>query len=419
MSGALERERLASRIEDLRDDIVTFCAALVRIDSQNPPGDTGALATLVEERLRDAPGVELCRVVAKEPAVNLVARLSGAGPGRRLVFNGHLDTFPIGDASSWSTPPLGGAIENGRIYGRGASDMKAGIAASVMAFLLLAECRDAWSGEAVLALVGDEETGGVWGTQYLLANVEEAVGDAMINGDAGSPLVARIGEKGNLWLKVAAKGMPNHGAHVHLGRNAIETLLAALAPVLALRDAPCPLPDAIAETIRAAKPISEPLSGEGESDTLQTITVNLGRIEGGLNINTIPDAASVLVDIRLPPGVAVAEVQARIAAALDPLPDIAWEVLSACEPNWTDPGHELVRLIQGNAKAVSGKEVAVNLRPGFSDARFYRQHGVPSVVYGVAANNMGGANEYATIEDLRAVFAVHTLTAFDYLSAPV
>ena len=95
--------------------------------------------------------------------------------------------------------------------------MKAGIAASVMAFELLAGCREAWNGEVVLALVGDEETGGVWGTQYLLANIEEAVGDAMINGDAGSPLVARIGEKGNLWIKVCATGVPNHGAHVHLG----------------------------------------------------------------------------------------------------------------------------------------------------------------------------------------------------------
>ncbi|MCZ6774796.1 MAG: M20/M25/M40 family metallo-hydrolase [Proteobacteria bacterium] len=416
MSQASDRERLASRVDDLRDEVVTFCAALVKSDSQNPPGDTAALAEMIENRLRDVPGVELRRIVAKEPAVNLVVTMSGAGPGRRLVFNGHLDTFPVGDAAAWSTPPLGGAIENGRIYGRGASDMKAGIAASVMAFQLLAEFRDSWSGEVVLALVGDEETGGVWGTQYLLANVKEAVGDAMINGDAGSPLVARIGEKGYLWVKVDATGMPNHGAHVHLGRNAIETLWTALEPILALRDAPCPLPDKIAETIRTAKPISEALSGDGESETLQRITVNLGRIEGGLNINTIPDAASALLDIRLPPGVAIAEIQARVAALLDPLPNVAWEVLSACEPNWTDPDHELVRLIGDNARAATGKSVAINLRPGFSDARFYRQNGVPSVVYGVAANNMGGADEYATIEDLHAVFAVHTLTAFDYLS---
>ncbi|MDD9902583.1 MAG: M20/M25/M40 family metallo-hydrolase [Rhodospirillaceae bacterium] len=411
------REALRTRIDALQDDLVDFCAELVRTDSQNPPGDTGPLADLIERRLAALPDVEIRRVVAKEPAVNLVAILKGAEPGRRLVFNGHLDTFPIGDPSPWTTDPLGGETKDGKIYGRGACDMKAGIAASVMAFELLAGCRDAWSGEAVLALVGDEETGGVWGTQYLLANVEEAVGDAMINGDAGSPLVARIGEKGNLWVKVTATGVPNHGAHVHLGRNAIETLLAALQPVLALRDAPCPLPDGIGGTITDAKPISEPLSGAGESDTLRNITVNLGQIRGGLNINTIPDSAEALLDIRLPPGVAIPDVKARVAAALDPLPDIAWKTLSECEPNWTEPDHELVRLIHANAETATGGDVAVNLRPGFPDARFYRLRGVPSVVYGVAANNMGSADEYAAIDDLRAIFAVHTLTAFDYLSA--
>ena len=410
------RARFASRIKELEGDVAAFCIELVRIDSQNPPGDTGALAAAIEWRLPGTPGVYARRIVAKEPAINLVATVFGSKRGRRLVFNGHLDTFPIGDPASWSMPPFSGEIRDDRIYGRGACDMKAGIAASVMAFLLLAEFHDYWEGEAVLALVGDEETGGVWGTQYLLANFEETIGDAMISSDAGSPYVALIGEKGNLWVKVEAAGVANHGARVNLGRNAIEALLDALAPILALRDTPCRLPEAIAETIRAAAPISEPLSGAGESDILQRITVNLGRIEGGLNINTIPNSARAFLDFRLPPGTRVANLRALIAAALDPLSDVTWEVLSECEPNRTEPDHEQVRLVGDNARTVLGRDVAVNLRPGFSDARFYRQKGVPSVVYGVAANNMGGADEFALIEELQAAFAVHALTAFDFLS---
>ena len=112
------------------------------------------------------------------------------------MLNGHLDTFPIGEAR-WSHPPLGADLEDGRIYGRGACDMKAGVAALVLAFVSPAEFRDTWNGELVLTLVGDEETGGRWGTQYLLANVEEAMGDAMLNADTGSPRVVRVGEKGN------------------------------------------------------------------------------------------------------------------------------------------------------------------------------------------------------------------------------
>ena len=410
----MAKSRLAARLESRRETLVDLCRSFVRIDSRNPPGDTTAFVEAVEAVLDSAAGIEHRRVVGRAPAVNLVARVRGAGPGRRLVLNGHLDTFPIGE-TRWSHHPLGADLEDGRIYGRGACDMKAGVAALMLAFVTLAELRDAWNGEVVLTLVGDEETGGVWGTQYLLANVEEAVGDAMLNADTGSPYVVRIGEKGNVWLEVEASGVANHGAHVHLGRNAVETLIDALAPVRALGTLDPVLPEAVERVIVEAKAISEPISGEGEAETLRRITVNIGRIEGGIGVNTIPGRARALCDIRIPPGVTVAGVKAQLASALDPRPDVSWWILASTEPSWTDPGDEIVRAVRENAAAVTGRDVVVNLRPGFSDARFYRHAGVPSVVYGVAANHMGGADEYATVEDLQTVFAVHALAAFDYL----
>ena len=410
------RERFAARLQEQRDDVVRLCRRLIQIDSQNPPGDTTALVEVVEALLAETPGSEMRRIVAKEPIVNLIASVRGAAAGRRLVFNGHLDTFPIGSSQAWSVDPLGGEVRDGRIYGRGACDMKAGLAASVMAFLTLCEFREAWSGEVVLALVGDEETGGVWGTQHLLANVPEVIGDAMLNGDAGSPRVARVGEKGNLWVELSAAGTANHGAHVHLGRNAIERLLAALDAVLELRDLPSRLPPAIVEMIDAAEPVSELISGAGEAETLRRITVNIGRIEGGININTIPDQARAEVDIRLPPGTTTAAAIDRLSRALDPMEGIAWRVTSACEPNWTDPEHPLARIVRDNAATATDEPVAVNLRPGFSDARFFRLYDIPSVVYGCAPHNMGGPDEYATVDDLLTVFRVHALSAFDYLS---
>ena len=410
MSAGAEKPRLATRIESRFASLVDLCRSLVRIDSTNPPGNTTAIVEAVEAVLDSTDGIEHRRVVGKEPAVNLVARVRGAGPGRRLVLNGHLDTSPIGEAR-WSHPPLGADLEDGRIYGRGACDMKAGVAALVLAFVTPAEFRDAWNGELVLTLVGDEETGGWWGTQYLLANVEEAVGDAMLNADTGSPRVVRIGEKGNVWVELEATGVANHAAHVHLGRNAVDALvavraLAALAPSL---------PAAVERTIAQAKAVSEATSGEGEAETLRRITVNTGRIEGGIGVNTIPDRARALCDIRIPPGVTVDRVRAALACAIDPLPDVSWRVLECTEPSWTDPEEEIVRAVCENAAAVTGRDVVVNLRAGFSDARFYRHAGVPGVVYGVAPNGMGGADEFATVEDLKAVFAVHTLAGFGYL----
>ena len=414
MSPGAARARLAARVESRTGELVELCRSLVRIDSTNPPGDTTAMVEAIEAVLDGRPGIEHRRVVGKEPAVNLVARVRGAGPGRQLVLNGHLDTFPIGDAR-WEHHPLGGDLVDGRIYGRGACDMKAGVAALALAFVTLAEFREAWSGELVLTLVGDEETGGRWGTQYLLANVEEAIGDAMLNADTGSPRVVRIGEKGNVWVELEATGVANHAAHVHLGRNAVDALVDALGAVRRLEDLTPSLPEAVERTIAEARAVSEAESGEGEAETLRRITVNTGRIEGGTGVNTIPDRARALCDIRIPPGMTVDRVRAELAAAIDPRPDVSWRVLECTEPSWTEPGDDVVRAVRANAAAVTGRDVVVNLRAGFSDARFWRHASVPSVVYGVGAHNMGGVDEHATVEDLRTVFAVHAFAAFDYL----
>ena len=166
---------------------------------------------------------------------------------------------------------------------------------------------------------------------------------------------------------------------------------------------------------------------------MRRITVNTGRIEGGIGVNTIPDRARALCDIRIPPGVTVDHVRAELASAIDPRPEVSWRILECTEPSWTDPEEEIVRAVRENVNflpphvratcngphfivyAVTGQDVVVNLRAGFSDARFYRHAGVPSVVYGVAPHGMGGTDEYATVEDLKAVFAVHTLAAFEYV----
>src|SRR5579872_3445502 len=306
--GAAERHGFEADVRRSFDAVARLCAELIRIPSENPPGDTAALAALVEKILSAVPGIEMRRVVAQEPAVNLVARIAGAQPGRRLVMNGHLDTFPAGNRSAWTVDPFGGLIRDGRIYGRGAADMKAGLAAAVTTALLMARHSGAFAGEVILALVGDEETGGRWGTQHLLANVPDAIGDAMISGDAGSPEVLRFGEKGQLWIELEARGKSHHGAHVHLGENAIERLMAALTRLTGLRHFHCPVPDAIRAAILAASPRSELVSGLGETEALQRVTVNIGTIEGGSSVNLIPDRASARADIRFPPGLAVADV---------------------------------------------------------------------------------------------------------------
>jgi succinyl-diaminopimelate desuccinylase len=413
------RDGLRSRVATRREWMVGAARRLIAVPSPNPPLDTRAVASEAAALVRKAVSVAGVEVVELEEGVtNLVAVLRGRGPGRRVVFSGHLDTYPLLEHLPWTVDPLGGEVRDGRIHGRGACDMKGGIAAAMAAFAALAELRDGWAGEVVLALAGDEESMGALGTRWLLDHRPEVRGDATLIADVGSPEVLRFGEKGFLWFEVEAAGKPAHGAHVHLGVNAAERLMGALAAVTGLRALPVATPPAIAEAISRAAPVSERLAGAGESEVLRSVTVNIGQVEAGTSPNLVPALARARGDIRLPVGVSCAEAEAFLHRVLDALPGITWRVLRRSEPNHTDPGHEAVRAVARAAAEVRGAPPAENMRVGGSDARLFRADGLPTVVYGPTPFGMGGADESVLIEDLATVAEVHALAAWDLLRAP-
>ena len=410
------RKALAYEAERSLPRLVEMTQALVRVASPNPPGNTAAVAEVAEGLLATIPGIEIRRVEPEPGIVSLVARVRARSPGRRLIFNGHLDTFPIGGDAGWTAPPLSGALREGRLYGRGVSDMKGGVACSILAVALLAEHTHAWSGEVVLTLAGDEENMGSLGTGLLLDTVPETRGDANICGDVGSPMVVRFGEKGLLWIVVEARGVAAHGAHVHKGVNAIDRLRTALDRVKDLERLPVSAPAAVTHAIAVASPISEAISGAGEAETLARVTVNIGTIEGGVSPNLVPAHAIARVDIRLPVGITTGVLQEKLDVWLGPIEGVTWRVLRRFEPSFTDPGHEIVARVRAVAEEVLGAAPAVNMRVGGSDSRWYRMHGVPTVVYGLTPFNMGGPDEHILVDELKAVAKVHTLAAFDFLT---
>ncbi len=411
------RQALARDVETAREALIATTRRLVAVASPNPPSDTHEVAAVAEALLREIPGMEVERIEPEARVVSLIGRLKGSRPGRRLIFNGHLDTFPLLEQLPWSVPPLGGVLKDGRLYGRGVCDMKGGMACSLLAASLLARHRDAWAGEIVLTLAGDEENMGSLGTGYMMKHVPHALGDANICGDVGSPRVVRFGEKGLMWVEVEAAGSPAHGAHVHRGTNAIDRLRTALDRLKDLEDVPFQAPPVVTEAIARAKPISEPLSGTGEAETLQRVTVNIGTIEGGTSPNLVPTHAIARADIRLPVGITTDVLVARLDEWLAPLEGVSWRAIRRFEPSFTPPGHEIVQRTARVAEEVLGETPAVNMRVGGSDSRWYRQYGVPTVVLGLTPFNMGGADEYVLVDELVAVAKIHTLVAYDFLSA--
>ncbi|WP_051236040.1 ArgE/DapE family deacylase [Ottowia thiooxydans] len=397
--------------------LISIARRLIQIPSENPPGDTTAVAEALT-KLLNVPNVEIKRFEPQKGVVNLVAIVRGAQTGPRVVLNGHLDTFAVGDPAGWSTDPFGGEVRDGRLYGRGAGDMKSGIAILVTVVRELAQKQSQMKGELVLTLVSDEETGGIWGTRWLLANVPESRGDYLLNADAGHPRVVRYGEKGVMWLKLTSTGKACHGAHVHLGINAIELLMAALQDLLTLRQLPTRLPDHVLKAMEEAREVSEQEGGVGEFENLRDITMNIGSLHSGHVPNIVPGHAEATVDIRFPSGFSGEEIKRLIAERLSTHPGVQWETIpgSETEPALTSPDNRLVQCFLKHAREKVAPEAVANMRVGLTDARLFRHAGMPAVVYGPTAFNMGGVDEHVLVEQVESVFQVQLAVAKELLS---
>ena len=412
------KNSLVDKVNKNKELLVDLTSRLVQIPSESPESDTREIAEEIAGVLEEIDGVDVSFHTMEEPIKNIVARVKGKSPGKRLIFNGHLDTYPVGDESLWTNNPFSGHEKDGRMYGRGVSDMKGGIASYLVTFMIMAEMRDSWSGELVITLAGDEETMGVKGTKYLLDTVPHATGDAMISGDVGTAKVLRFGEKGLMWIELNAVGKASHGAHVHKGDNAIDRLVDGIDRLnKELVSLNVNAPKEVTKAIEESSEISERYSGEGETDVLQQVTVNFGVIEGGVSPNLIPAKASAQGDIRVPIGVEVEEVDQKIKEIVDSIEGLSYNIFRQYEPNWSDINHEIFAYTADNVKYITGEEPVNTVRVGASDARHYRiSKNVPTVNCGLNAYNLGGPDEYIEIEELIDLAKIHTLTAFDYLT---
>lgn len=291
--------------EEMRDTLA-LGRDLIRIDTTNPPGNESAVADLIESRLSSA-GFAIERFAHAPGRDSLVARYNPDGADRPLCLCGHIDTVPLGTLP-WEHDALGGAIDGGKIWGRGATDMKAGVAAMVTAFERVA--RSGCRSNMMLLLCASEETG-CQGASFVADRI----------GNAGALLIAEptnnavaIGHKGVLWVKLTTIGKAAHGSMPHLGVNAIDLMANA---ILAIRR----IDFGVA---------SHPLLGSP--------TVNVGTIAGGSAANMVADTCEAVVDIRLtpdlPPEAAMKILQAAVGpdVGLEPLLSLNAVASPADEP---------------------------------------------------------------------------------------
>jgi succinyl-diaminopimelate desuccinylase len=345
---------------------------LVRQNTINPPGNEAVAAAYLGRRLEDSGFKVASYTLAAERAC-LIADLDGSDNNKPLCFTGHLDTVPLG-AAIWSVDPFGGELADGKVYGRGSSDMKGGIAAIVEAAIRVAQ-RPRRSALRLIFTAGEET--GCEGAVYLSRSgvLTEASAVVVAEPSSNQPL---IGHRGVLWLQLNVAGRTAHASMPHLGDNAVSKAAQLIAGL-----------DSFQFDIAPHAQLGSP-------------SLNVGYCHGGANINSVPDHAEIGVDIRTVPGQSHDGIcdrlvnQAKVQLSLKRLLDLQG-VFTPAEDPW-------IQRVLATTAEITGAPAAPGTAPYFTDASILTPalHSPPTVVLGPGAIELAHqTDEYCDIERLR------------------
>jgi len=363
-------------------DVVELIKELVKYQSVNPGGGVWIreCANYIREVLKQQGFSPY--LTEYEKGYPIVVASNGK-KGREVVLNGHFDVVPAGEESSWLYPPFSGKLVEGKIYGRGSTDMKGGLAVYLSVFSEIAEKVDY---RLTFTAVSDEEIGGYKGTYPISKELNPFL--VLVGEPTGAERVI-IGEKGTFQVKLTSRGKVSHGSRPSLGENAIMKLFDDITTIKGLERVEGKLNQEIVEGMRD-------YSEEFLREALR-VTVNVGVIKGGLKVNVVPDYAEAEIDIRIPPGVTVNEVkdllEGKIRSKL--------EVTNSSEPTLTETKNYYVRAMKESIKRVTGKEAKAMISTYATDGRFFRYKSLPVIVYGPGELELlHSYNEYVRVEDV-------------------
>ena len=374
---------------------VDLAARLIRCESVTP-AEGGALSLLAQEL--SSLGFECTRLPFGEGSArieNLFARRGHGAP--HFAFAGHTDVVPVGDASAWRHAPFSGTLEDGKLFGRGAADMKGGIAAFVGAVRQFVECHPDRS--ISLIITGDEEGDADYGTVKMVEwmRAHDHLPDVCVVGEPTNPDrlgdVIKNGRRGSLSCQLTVDGVQGHVAYPHLADNPIVRLLAMLAPV-------------------------NGVTLDGGNDYFDASTAHITSIDtGNAAGNVIPATVSARFNIRF-----------NTEHKADDL--IGWleEHFNRIGRNWqadwrvsaepfVTPAGPLTDLMQAAITEVTGKNAELSTSGGTSDARFIT-HLCPVAEFGLVGQTMHKADEHVSIDDIDQLTAIYLAMLTRFFEVP-
>jgi succinyl-diaminopimelate desuccinylase len=366
---------------DERRDVADLCHDLLRTSSVNPPGNEAAVVELLATRARDWQlSARVIDVLPGRP--NLLVELPGRGERPAVMLSGHSDTVPPGEVP-WEHDPFSGALVDGELWGRGATDMKAGLA-SMLAAMAAAARRD-WEpkGDVRLAVTIGEEVDCVGARHLRDSGGLEGVGWIVIGEPTNLDVVAA--HRGAIWLQIVGHGKTAHGSMPHLGVNAIDQVVTLL------------------------RWLSErwPKVPYTPHELLAPPTMNLGTISGGFKTNVVPDHCVATVDLRTVPGqdheAIVQEVRDMAAELESTTPGLRLEVNVGNDmpPVETPTGHPLIQHTAHAVGEVVGDAPQVRGATYYTDGGMWVGAGIPMVIFGPGDDKLAHQpNERVAVEQL-------------------
>lgn len=369
-------ERLLRAVESRRDELVTLTAELIRFPTINPPGEAYTpCSEYIAARLKKR-GFET-RLIRGEgtpgdndryPRTNVVARREGRGPGAVVHFNSHIDVVEAGEG--WTLDPFGGIVKDGRVYGRGACDMKGGLAASIIAAEAFMDVFPDFPGAIEISGTVDEESGGFGGVAYLASKgffsrprVDHVIIPEPLNKDR-----ICLGHRGVWWAEIETKGSIAHGSMPFLGDSAIRHMSAVLH---AFEEELYPALD--------AKQTEMPVVPEGARRS----TMNINSIHGGQTEDFFPglpspnvaDSCRTVIDRRFLLEESIDEVKGEVTSILDRLKrerpkfDYAIRDLMEVLPTMTERNAPVVTAVAEGIRQIFGRDPDYVISPGTYDQK--------------------------------------------------
>ncbi|UCE18333.1 MAG: M20 family metallopeptidase [Gemmatimonadota bacterium] len=398
-------------INELKDEIVEFTSRMISIPTVNPPGKNyGEIVRLFSEKLSrmgidwqeiHVPKERLGELAPKGEDLPRSSIVGHWGEGEKEVhLHGHYDVVPAASAEQFHP-----RVSNGRLYGRGAADMKGGLAVILFTLQTLMKCETKLNGTLSFSFTPDEETGGTAGLKYLLdeGHINRNIMGVLDPEPSGGDIIN--GSRGALSFDVVFKGRPSHVMLQHLGVNAFEKMIEVADAFKVLR-----------QEIEGRRTAYRTKPPEANRSTLL-----LGGLSGGgTNFNIVPDRAFFTVDRRFNPEEKIEDVKKELEERLSFFRqegiEIETHVFQEGSASYTNEDEPLCQILSQVVGSVKGRKPEFFLCPGLLETRFFVETGIPAVIFGPGLlEEAHGPNEFVSIDDIFDCIEIFALTALELL----